>query len=210
MSWLGDDDLLLPGSLASTSAALDRTPEAVLAFGYCRYIDGQGRHLGTSRAGRIAPWLLVWGPDLVPQPGMLVRRTEWLAVGGLDESLSYAMDLDLLLRLRRRGRLLAVDRPVACFRWHPESLTVSGRSISSAEAEVVKRRYLPALARRSSWLWERPVRLVSAQAARGITRRATKARAYGQRYRPPRRCGRPSAMRTVTAETTAPDLLDSP
>lgn len=62
----------------------------------------------TSRSGRLAPALLSWGPSLIPQPGMLFRVADFRAVGGLDESLHYAMDLDLLLRLRRRGRLVDV------------------------------------------------------------------------------------------------------
>jgi hypothetical protein len=37
--WLGDDDLLEPGSLTATVAALDADAGAVVAYGSCRYID---------------------------------------------------------------------------------------------------------------------------------------------------------------------------
>src|SRR5262245_21751765 len=37
-NWIGDDDLLTPGSLAATVTALDADPAAVVAYGYCDYI----------------------------------------------------------------------------------------------------------------------------------------------------------------------------
>jgi GT2 family glycosyltransferase len=174
LAWLGDDDLLAPGSLAATAAALDADPGAVVAFGYCTYIDGAGRRIATSRAGRLAPWLLPWGPNLLPQPGALFRRDAVEAVGGLDVGLGYAMDLDLLLRLRRRGRLVCVHRPVSAFRWHTESTTVAGRDASIAEHQAVQRRYLPGPARRLAPLVQGPVGAATRMAAGGVARRAAR------------------------------------
>ena len=45
------------------------------------FLDDAGRPLWVSRAGRWAERILAWGPDLIPQPGMLVRRSAWDAVG---------------------------------------------------------------------------------------------------------------------------------
>lgn len=174
-NWIGDDDLLAPGSLAATVQALDHHPATSVAYGHCTYIDEDGRELWTSRAGPTAARILGWGPDLIPQPGMLFRLTDFRAVGGLDESLGFAMDLDLLLRLRRRGSLVDVGRPVSSFRWHATSLTVSDRSSSLAESELVKRRYLPPAARRVAPLWEVPVRLATRLAARQLMVRAVAA-----------------------------------
>jgi len=171
-NWIGDDDLLTPGSLAGTTIALERDRSAVLAYGHCTYIDEEGRALWTSRAGRAAAWMLPWGPDLVPQPGMLFRLADFHAVGGLDESLSFAMDLDLLLKLRRRGRFIALRQPVSSFRWHASSLTVSDRTASLAESEAVKRRYLPSALHPFAPLWERPVRVATRLAARRMTAKA--------------------------------------
>lgn len=173
-NWIGDDDLLTPGSLAATSSALDHDVGAVLAFGHCSYIDPAGRELWVSRAGRAAVWLLPWGPDLVPQPGMLFRLADFQAAGALDESLNFAMDLDLLLRLRRRGRFVDVGVPVSAFRWHHESLTVSDRSSSLAESEMVRRRYLPEGVRALAPVWEAPVRAATRLAARRLSARASR------------------------------------
>ena len=172
VNWLNDDDLLEPGSLETTSNLLDVHPEAVVAFGSCRYIDEEGRELWISKAGSFAPRILKWGPDLIPQPGMLVRARDWLACGGLDESYQLAFDLDLLLRLKTRGRLIATPAIVSAFRWHADSLTVDGRSLNLAESERAKRQALGPVARRMSWIWERPMRLAIKLGASGVNRRA--------------------------------------
>ncbi len=172
VNWLNDDDLLEPGSLAATRTALDRDPSAVVAFGACRYIDGQGRELWVSKAGPWAPRILKWGPDLIPQPGMLVRASAWQRVGGLDTSYRLAFDLDLLLRLQKVGRLVDTGTVVSSFRWHADSLTVDDRGTNIAESERAKRAALGPAARRLAWTWETPVRVVTRLAAREVNRRA--------------------------------------
>jgi GT2 family glycosyltransferase len=174
VNWLGDDDLLTPGSLARTRGALVADVRAVVAYGACEYVDDTGSAIWTSQAGRHAQWILPWGPDLIPQPGMLVRRSAWEAVGGLDESLRFAFDLDLLLKLKRIGSLVDVGTVVSMFRWHAESLTVSDRTRSLDESDLVKRRYLSTRLRRVAWAWERPVRGATRVAAWEMNRRTAR------------------------------------
>jgi GT2 family glycosyltransferase len=172
INWLNDDDLLEPEALAATIDALDARPDAVVAYGACRYIDPDGRQLWISSAGPWATRILGWGPDLIPQPGMLVRAGAWQQAGGLDESYTLAFDLDLLLRLKRVGRLVDVGQIVSSFRWHPTSLTVGDRKINIAESERAKRAALNPTARKMAWLWEAPVRVATHAAAREVQRRA--------------------------------------
>jgi GT2 family glycosyltransferase len=177
VNWLNDDDLLEPGSLAATTNALQENPHAVVAFGACRYIDGSGRQLWVSKAGPWAPRILKWGPDLIPQPGMLVRMHAWRRVGGLDTTYRLAFDLDLLLKLQKVGALIDTGTIVSSFRWHADSLTVDDRTTNIAESERAKRAALSPAARRLAWLWEAPVRVATRQAAKEVQRRAVKASA---------------------------------
>ena len=176
INWLNDDDLLEPGSLHATCQALDSDAGAVLAFGACRYIDEDGRELWISRAGKWAPRILKWGPDLIPQPGMLVRADAWRALGGVDAGFKFAFDLDLLLRLQPLGQFIDVGRVVSSFRWHATSLTVDDRSTSLQESEKARRRALGPGARRCAWIWERPVRAATRAAAWEVSRRAARIR----------------------------------
>lgn len=174
VNWLNDDDYLEPGSLANTVSALDADTDAVVAFGACRYVDAAGSELWVSRAGAWAPRILGWGPDLIPQPGMLMRAATWRELGGLDESYSLAFDLDLLLRARKFGTLINVGKIVSNFRWHADSLTVDDRSRNIAESERAKRAALSPAARKISRIWESPVRVATRIAVGVVNRRARK------------------------------------
>jgi glycosyltransferase involved in cell wall biosynthesis len=171
-AWIGDDDLFRPGGLRALQELLESRRDAVLAFGACDYVDLDGRLLFTNRAGRLARWLLPWGPDLIPHPGSLIHIDAMRRVGLFDEDLRYAMDLDLFLKLRREGRFVATRTSVSAFRWHVASLTVAGRRKSSAEADLVKRRHLPRALRPLSPTWSLPVRVAASYAARSVSRRA--------------------------------------
>lgn len=175
VNWLNDDDLLEPGSLEATTRALDQHPDATVAYGACRYIDEAGNELWVSRAGPWASRILAWGPDLIPQPGMLIRRTAWDQVGGVDESYRFAFDFDLLLKLKKIGPLVDVGQIVSSFLWHADSLTVGDRTTNLQESERAKRAALSPTARRFAWMWEGPVRAATRAAAWEVSRRAAKA-----------------------------------
>ncbi len=171
VTWLGDDDLLARDSLLHVIGALDARPEAVAAYGYCEYIDDRGQTLWTSRAGPLATKILRWGPDLVPQPGSLIRSHAWFLVGGLDECYRFAFDLDLLLKLQKIGKLVSVQKVVSSFRWHSGSLTVSDRRTNLLESERAKRIHLLPALRPIAPLWEGPVRLATRVAANRVSQR---------------------------------------
>jgi GT2 family glycosyltransferase len=171
-AWIGDDDLYRPHGLATVTDLLRQQPAAVVAFGGCDYIDSEGRAVATSNAGRLALFLLPWGPDLIPHPGAVIRLDALEAIGFFDRDLRFAMDLDAFLALRAHGTFVWTRQTVSAFRWHPDSLTVANRERSSAEAESVKRLHLPAALRPLSPLWHIPIRWASAAAARQLNARA--------------------------------------
>lgn len=175
-AWIGDDDELRPGGLALMAEMLGSQADAVVAFGGCDYMNQYGRVFATSRAGRWARHVLAWGPDLIPQPASLTRLEAIQAVGAYDESLQFAMDLDMFLRLRRQGRFLSTRRTVATYRWHPDALTVANRATSIREAEHVKRSHLPRRVRPLAKLWEWPVRRFVDEVSKRLTARARSTR----------------------------------
>jgi len=156
------------------SASLAADNNVVLAYGHCRYIDSTGASLFTVRAGRWAEALLRCGPQLISQPAMLVRRDAFRDVGGLDEYLGWAFDLDLLLKLRCHGQFRSVPRVVASYRWHEDALTVGSRKESVREASSVRVRNLSPIARWLSWLWEPSVRRAVLLAGSILSRRYSK------------------------------------
>lgn len=172
ITWMGDDDLLRPNSLATSVVALDKHPKAVLAYGYCDYIEDDGKIVFTNRAGKLAEWIMRWGPNLVPLPGMLYRRSALEKAGDFDVTLKYAMDLDMLLRLQKLGSFVNTKKTLAAFRWHSSSTTVANRVASMNEAEQIKRRYLHKSLRIFAPLWEKPVRHATMLASKRVSKKA--------------------------------------
>ena len=64
--------------------------------------------------------------DFIPQETMFWRKSLWEKVGsGLDESLSFAMDWDLILRFQKSGaKIKHVNRFLGLFRVHEEQKTM--------------------------------------------------------------------------------------
>jgi len=172
INWLGDDDLLAPDSLNDAVQILDANPTTVLVFGSCDYVDPNGKVVWVNKSGQWASPLLHFGPDLIPQPGALFRRKAFEQVGGLSKSYDWAFDFDLLLKLKKIGKLRFINKTLASFRWHPESLSVEYRTMSVAEASKVRVSHLPIFLRPVSCLWEYPVRKATLVAGNKVTARA--------------------------------------
>lgn len=174
MGWLGDDDLLLPDSIQSAVKALDQNPDAVMVYGACDYIDPSGRIIGTNRSSQFASRLLHFGPQLIPQPGSLWRREAFEKLGGLSSDFNLAFDFDLFLKLSREGKLLYVNKTLAQFRWHPDSLSVKRRWVSVSEASRVRRRHYSGAMRVLWVLWEPPVMITTWIAGKLLTQRTVR------------------------------------
>lgn len=170
INWLGDDDLLEPGSLTATSSILDKFSNLVLVFGQCNYIDSTGATVWRNKSGPWAKSLLRFGPDLIPQPGALFRKSEFFKVGGLNTNYRWAFDFDLFIKLSKAGRFGYLNRVLASFRWHPESLSVEHREKSVYEASRVRVSHLPGALRVIATIWELPVRWATLLAGLRLTR----------------------------------------
>jgi hypothetical protein len=125
-----------------------------------------------NKSGRWASLLLHFGPDLIPQPGALFTRSAFEKAGGLSNSYHWAFDFDLLLNLKKIGKLRFINKTLAGFRWHPESLSVEYRTMSVAEASKVRISHLPAFLKPVSFVWEYPVRKATLLAGNRITKKA--------------------------------------
>ena len=82
-------------------------------------------------------------------------------MGPLDSKYKFAFDFDMFLRLTKIGKAVFVPEVLASFRWHADSLTVSQRRSSAAEASLVRKAHLPVYLRAISEIWEAPLRLVT-------------------------------------------------
>ena len=171
VNWLGDDDELVAGSIHRAVSVLEDNSRIALVYGGCEYIDVDGNQIWKNKSGKYASPLIHFGPQLIPQPGALMRRDAYMAIGGLNTSYKWAFDLDLLLRLKKVGALQFVDTTLAKFRWHEGSLSVGGRKGSVNEASIIRRASLPRVLRIVSPLWEIPMKLAILAAGNRLNRK---------------------------------------
>ena len=161
ITWIGDDDLLSPGSLSVAVSALGKTEKPVLVYGHCQYIDSEGNDVLVKRSGSWAVPLLRFGPQLIPQPSAVFRRDTFEKIGGLSDKFEFAFDFDLFLKLTKIGNSVFVDQILSSHRWHATSLTYSRRWDSVREASAVRVSNLSSLLRVFSFLWEVPLMLIT-------------------------------------------------
>ncbi len=124
MAWLNSDDILMPGALARVGEYFANHPEVDVIYGHRILIDEQGRELGRWILPEHNNKVLSWA-DYVPQETLFWRRRIWERCGGqLDESFSFAMDWDLLLRLRNAGaNIVRLPYFLGGFRIHHQQKT---------------------------------------------------------------------------------------
>jgi glycosyl transferase family 2 len=152
LGWLNADDVYEAGAVAAAAGFLEAHPDVALVYGDAVFMDAAGRELGPCTQVRPFTFAeLVEVGDFVAQPAAFFRRSAFDAVGGLDESLRWAMDYDLWLKLARRFPVAYLPRLLARYRWTGENKTAQGGFARLAELESVGRRHgaggLPALFR---------------------------------------------------------------
>jgi len=125
VGWLNADDVLLPGALAKVAEAFEKNPDTVVVYGVGAKTDLEGREIKRVPFREFCPKRLSYAFGAV-QPAMFFRRDAYWKVGGLDESLHYAMDWDLLLKLARVGKVVAIPDHLANIRYYPETKTNTG------------------------------------------------------------------------------------
>lgn len=140
--WLNSDDLLLDGGLRVLLQALEAHPAAPAAY-------GRVWNLNETSGERRPVWVQRFSEDalarrcIVSQPGTLIRRSAWDAVGGIDEALNMAMDYDLWWRLYKQFGVFAfVENFIAVNRDHEATKTRNFRAAHYREAiEIVRRHH---------------------------------------------------------------------
>lgn len=171
VNWLGDDDQLVENTIKNCESALEFESSATFTFGGCEYISDDGDILWVNKSGNWAPTLLRFGPDLIPQPGALIRREAFNSVGGLNPDYKFAFDLDLFIKLTKLGKAKFQRATLARFRWHQQSLSVAERRKAVVEASSIRVSYLPIWLRPFSIIWETGVRWLTYRAARIVERK---------------------------------------
>jgi glycosyltransferase involved in cell wall biosynthesis len=140
VGWLNADDVLLPGALAKVAETFEKNPDAVVVYGVGAKTDLGGQIIKKVPFREFCHKRLSYAFGAV-QPAMFFRRDAYWKVGGLDESLHYAMDWDLLLKLATVGKVVAISDHLANIRYYPETKTNTGGWKRMREIARIARRH---------------------------------------------------------------------
>src|SRR5262245_7154093 len=128
VAWLNSDDYYLPGALWTVARAYATFPRRGLYVGNgLRYREKSGefvpfgrRHVALNREA------LTNGLDYILQPATFFLRAAWESVGGLDRSLHYCLDWDVILRVAQRYPAVTINEFLAVTREYDETKTSLG------------------------------------------------------------------------------------
>ncbi len=143
VAWINSDDYYAsPTAVAHLVAAFDADPALDIVYGDGVRVDERGARIGPYRSHAIsrAQAILVQPASFVLQPSLVFRRQLFLDVGGVDESLHYAMDYELWIRLFAAARATRyIPEIVACARYHADAKSVAAMGRHIREIVRVKR-----------------------------------------------------------------------
>jgi glycosyltransferase involved in cell wall biosynthesis len=142
LTWLNSDDLLRPGWAQAMARALVADEALDLAYCDVQVIDHESRFrwLVEGRAPEVSYTVLMWRTPFFQQ-GFLARRRVFEACGYVDESMHFAMDTELWLRLLLAGRTFRrVPEALGALRIHPATKTSTMyRTLIANMFEMTKR-----------------------------------------------------------------------
>jgi glycosyltransferase involved in cell wall biosynthesis len=138
---LHSDDYYAGDDVLETVAARFASERVDWVFGTVQVLK-DGHLIPPYRLVPFSYHAFVAGRASVPHPAVFIRRSVFGRVGMFDETLKYAMDIDLWLRLGRVARPATVDRPLTVFRDHAGSVSSANKIKARQEEFAVRRRHM--------------------------------------------------------------------
>jgi hypothetical protein len=146
IKWLYDDDLLLPGSVATLVAALERHPESALAFHELLVIDPHGKiiaipasivpsgHRACIDRAFLVEKMVAGANNFIGEPSNVMLVRERVDVTSMmtyrSRKLAYLTDVAMYLNMAEQGPLVLAGGYHGCFRRH------SAQNSNAANPEI--------------------------------------------------------------------------
>lgn len=124
-AWINSDDTYEPETFARVARYFQTHPEVGLVYGDCNFIDQNDRLIGKFNARQTDYRRLRRGYVHIPQQAAFWRADLWKRLGPLDESIYFAMDYDLWLRIAKVAPIRYEPQLWANFRLHGGAKTIT-------------------------------------------------------------------------------------
>lgn len=124
-AWLNSDDTYQSDIFSRVADYFQANPDIGMIYGDCDFIDANDRVIGRFNTMQTDYAKLRRGFVHIPQQAAFWRAELWKEVGPLDESIYFAMDYDLWLRIARIAPIKYVPQLWANFRLHGAAKTIA-------------------------------------------------------------------------------------
>lgn len=141
LAYLNSDDTYLPGTIHTITSYFKVHPKVGLIYGDCYAVNTDGNAFGTIRGHPFNLRRMIMRGEFVPQQAAFWSRQAMDEVGLLDARLHYCMDHDYFIRIGQRSPAQHIPQPLATFRFHTNSKTVSRQEAHWHELMAVCRHY---------------------------------------------------------------------
>ena len=141
VAWMNSDDYYAKGAFQCIAQVFVDHEKPLLLYGDCNEVNEDGvltKHYSSPYEGVNS---LVIQKGFIPQPASFFHKQLIEEVGYLDESLRYAMDCDLWIKIAQSHDVLHIKQTLANFRIHSASKTEMDLPKMLAEHEAVVRKY---------------------------------------------------------------------
>ena len=148
ITFLDDDDVWAPARLERLLRAHAEHPTSPATFSGYWHMDSNGRRFGTDWRSRqtTSAEILRGNADTPLGPTLMIRRRDFVAIGGFSPEIPILVDFELALRLALRGDLIYLDELLVGYRRHANNMT----STAPANA-TLRRRAMEDMIDRQSW-----------------------------------------------------------
>ena len=147
--WLNSDDEIVQDALTDMVSYLELNPNVPAVYGKAIYIDDSGKKIGDYFT-QIFTKANLSRRCFICQPAVLIRRSVWEDLGGVDESLEMSMDYDFWWRIfLSYGKFGFLDKNLAKSRLHNETKTSQFKVSHYRESIALVRKHAGSI----PWFW---------------------------------------------------------
>lgn len=125
LAYLNADDTYPSDAVAIAVRYLDEHPDTGMVYGDGILTDETGKFIRTYHAGEFSLRDLIYCRDNILQPALFLRRSVYDKIGGIDENLHLAMDLDYWIRAGLLFKVAYLPIPLATAKVYGDAKSVA-------------------------------------------------------------------------------------
>ncbi|MFA5267765.1 MAG: glycosyltransferase family 2 protein [Methanoregula sp.] len=125
IAYLNADDTYPPDAVATAVTYFEEHPDAGMVYGDGILTDETGKFIQAYHAGEFSLRDLVYCRDNILQPALFLRKAVYDRIGGIDEELHLAMDLDYWIRAGLLFKVAYLPTPLATAKIYGDAKSVA-------------------------------------------------------------------------------------